>query len=362
MGGGGGVAGGVAGGDADGIDVNLLRRMNYSDKASHARAISSLKKEKEDLEDRLERTEQTVRRSDRRAMQLEADFKLAKTRLEERTTRFTESISRMQENSREQARKHKLELEKKDRKREKDLAQAKKRKVAAVKDATRKVERRLAQSQTASRRHRETMEVRLPFPPLCAFPFCLSSSLTLLSPLQAAHVSQMKEKELAWERVRAASYRNERELRKTITTLNADLSSLVSRTNLLTLEKEFELAEAAKEARRDERHVCSSRLKEQRSVVRRLETALAAEADAKQVSHPPFRSRTPFVRSGVAAPMRSSAPVEPRPCLVSATRSRIRVATLILLSSESRNNVRRRIHARSVIPLFGVVHLLFGLG
>ena len=77
----------------------------------------------------------------------------------------------MQEKSREQARKHKSELEKKDSKREKDLARARKRKVAAVKDATRKVERRLAQSQTASRRHWETMEVRLPFLPFVRLSF-----------------------------------------------------------------------------------------------------------------------------------------------------------------------------------------------
>ena len=134
--------------------------------------MSSLKEEKEHLENQLKRTEQTVRCSDRRVLKVEADLKLAKTRLEERTTRFSESISRMQEKSRERARKHKLELEKRDSKREKDLARARKRKVAAVKDTTRKVERRLAQSQTASRRHRETMEVRLPLLPfVCLFFF-----------------------------------------------------------------------------------------------------------------------------------------------------------------------------------------------
>ena len=257
----------------------------------------------------------------------------------------------MQEKSREQARKQKLELEKKDRKREKDLAQAKKRKVAAVKDATRKVERRLAQSQTASRRHRETMEVRLPFPPLCAFPFCLSSSLTLLSPLQATHASQMKENELAWERVRAASFRNKRELRKTITTLNSDLSCLSSRNSLLTSEKEFEVAEAVKAARRDERQACSARLKEQRSLVHGLDTALAAESDAKQVSRPLFWSRTRRVCSAVGAPMRRWAPLEPRPCFVFPSLTRIRVATLILLSMERRTNMRRRIEVRRVTHL-----------
>ena len=175
-----------------------------------------------------------------------------------------------------------MELDERDSKREKDLARARKQNVAAVKDATRKVERRLAQSQTACRRHRETMEVRLHLLPLvCLFLFCLFSRLTRFTPLQATHASQMKENELSWERVRAASYRNERELRKTITTLNSDLSCLSSRNSLLTSEKEFEVAEAVKEARRDERQACSSHLKEQRSLTHGLEKALAAETDAK---------------------------------------------------------------------------------
>ena len=121
---------------------------------------------------------------------------------------------------------------------------------------------------------------------------------------------------MAWERVRAASYRNKRELRKTITTLNFDLSNLASRTNLLTSEKEFEMAEAVKEARRDERQACSSRLEVQRSMVRGLQKALAAEADAKQVSRSSFWWCTRRVRSAVAAPMQRRAPLEPRPCLV----------------------------------------------
>ena len=161
----------------------------------------------------------------------------------------------------------------------------------------------------------------------------------------------MKENELSWERVRAASYRNERELRKTITTLNSDLSCLSSRNSLLTSEKEFEVAEAVKEARRDERQACSSRLKEQRSLVHGLEKALAAETDAKQVSRPLFWSRTRRVRSAVAAPMRRMAPLDPRPCFVFPSRTRIRVATPILLSMERRNNMRRRIHARRATHL-----------
>lgn len=93
---------------------------------------------------------------------------------------------------------------------------------------------------------------------------------------------------MAMEELRSASYRNERELQKTITTLNANLSTLANRTNLLTLDKEFEVEAAAKEAWRNKRHTSLLWLQEQLGLVRGLEAALAAEVEAKRASRPPF--------------------------------------------------------------------------
>lgn len=68
VGGQGGETGGRGGGVADVVDVNVLCRINYADKASHVQAIPSLMEEKELIQEKLE---QTVRHSDRWVLELQ---------------------------------------------------------------------------------------------------------------------------------------------------------------------------------------------------------------------------------------------------------------------------------------------------
>ena len=123
--------------------------------------------------------------------------------------------------------------------------------------------------------------------------------LHLLSPFhfQEAHATELKDKELAWERVRSDSYRKERELQKNITNLSHDLNVLVNQNELLRAGQEQEIEDAKKAARREERLVVSSRLKAQRESVRELESALNDAVSAKQVNPSKFLTRCWYART-----------------------------------------------------------------
>ena len=143
------------------MDINVLWRVRYSDRMSQARALSSLTEEKEELQEKLD---ETVRRTDRRMLALEAELKASETKLDQRTERFTECISNMKAKAKEQGRKHKSALAKKDAERERAKDNAEKKKRRAVSNAVQEGEKRLKLSQMACRRHRKSMEVRPPAP------------------------------------------------------------------------------------------------------------------------------------------------------------------------------------------------------
>lgn len=68
----------MRGGAAPSVVNNLFRRIDYAKKIGHARVMSSLLKEKEDLQDHLE---ELVARSERRINSLEADLRQSESKL-----------------------------------------------------------------------------------------------------------------------------------------------------------------------------------------------------------------------------------------------------------------------------------------
>ncbi len=244
----------------------------------------------EDLRQSMDREEEgamLLEQKESRVLSLEKDLVQTRTRLDERTARFTQSNSDLKDKHKVKVKELKTQIEKEKDNTAAAIEDGREKTRVAVSAAEKEGEKRRQQSANGFRSNAKRIKASPSVLSQHILFTQLSHLLVLFLPLKKiAHEIEMKAKDDRISCIESDLYRKERDTGKIISSLGYKVESLELQNKKLQDEKDYDIALAVKQASRDERRHYSVKLGEERTVSRALRSSLKTTSAKQRVSLP----------------------------------------------------------------------------